>query len=183
MNFIKKLLEVIMSLFKDAKNSPAPKITREDVIKNNPEIFAGTDWKKFTHIVMHHSLTKDQQVVDWDAITRYHTKTKGWRFNGYNSGVEIVNGKLEVMIGRPLNIDGAHTYGMNDKAIGICVIGAYDYAPPHKEKLKVLVVLVKKYMKVFNIPKENVIGHREVPNTTKTCPGTKFDMDKFRSLL
>lgn len=189
MDFIRKFFEYIISLLKGlAKNSPVPEVTREDVIKNNPELFAGTNWVDFTYIVIHHSLTEDRQVVDWNAIRRYHVKEKGWLDIGYHSGIEIVNGKLEIMVGRLLSRQGAHAYGFNDKAIGICIVGDFDIKKPDTKKLKIAAVLVKKYMKVFGIQVKNVIGHNEVFallnwHRTKTCPGLRFDMDEFRSLL
>jgi len=36
-----------------------------------------------THVVIHHSLTKDGQAVSWGAIERFHRETQGWSDVGY----------------------------------------------------------------------------------------------------
>jgi hypothetical protein len=42
-------------------------------------------------------------------------------------------------------------------------------------------------MKVFDIPIQNVLGHREANAISglpyKTCPGAQVNMDKFRELV
>jgi N-acetyl-anhydromuramyl-L-alanine amidase AmpD len=45
-------------------------------------------------------------------------------------------------------------------------------------------------MKKYNIPRENVLGHREAQaigglpvEQRKTCPGKNFNMDAFRGAL
>jgi len=185
-----------------------------DVIEANKGLFNDDmlRWKNFTYIIEHHSFTKDEQIKDMDAIWKYHTsyrvdyeivskaeyfkmqkEGKGKVFElpdltiGYNALIEEVNNKLMVYSGRPLTMNGAHTKKWNDKAIGICLCGCFDIMEPSSEKYEVLAITTKKYMKVFNIPIENVLGHREanllVDLPYKSCPGKKFDLDKFRNLV
>jgi len=160
------------------------------------------------YIILHHSLTKDSKTVSWQAIRKYHTSyryrdeiitrdkamelkgndisgvTSPWRDIGYHFGIEDINGEYEVLLGRMMNISGAHTRagGMNSCSWGICLIGSFDKNPPPKYMWQKGLQLVRALQLFGNIPTENVLGHRE-KCSYKTCPGTAFDLDKFRSEL
>ena len=127
----------------------------------------------WTHIIIHHSLTKDSGTVSWQAIRRYHVETNGWLDVGYSFGLELVNAEYEILLGRPLTMVGAHTVGMNSKGIGVCVVGDFDLAPPPDAALKVLGHrLLKPLMETYTIPRSNIKFHRDY--APKTCPGTAF---------
>ena len=139
----------------------------------------------WTHIILHHSLTKDSVTVSWSAIRRYHTQHLGWDDIGYNFGVELVGTKwqkdYEIFVGRTLDKSGAHTKGMNSKGIGICCVGNYDIVKPQPEMIARLVPLLKWLRKEYKIPMENIQGHRDFAK--KTCPGELFDLDHIKDLL
>ena len=135
-----------------------------------------------THIILHHSLTKDSETVSWGAIKRYHTEELLWRDIGYHFGIEAVGNDYQIFMGRMMNEPGAHCkeMGMNRISLGICFVGNYDNEnPPHDMWLTGL-RLVASLMDVFKIPKKNIYGHNELA-TYKSCPGVGFDVDRFRS--
>jgi N-acetylmuramoyl-L-alanine amidase len=143
------------------------------------------------YIIVHHSLTKDGNVVDWDAIRRYHVQECGWNDIGYHVGLELAHGILTVQYGRPLTVAGAHTkeLGMNNKSIGICVVGNFDIAPPAPDLIRALVQTCRTYMAYYAIPPQNILGHREVGEMAgfkwelgqyKSCPGDLFPMGAVR---
>ena len=139
------------------------------------------DW---THIMLHHSLTKDGATVSWGAIRKYHTDPAGpykMKDIGYHYGIELVGDRHEILAGRVLTETGAHCYqvGMNSKAIGICLVGNFDEEVPCEGLLHQAARLVKMLMEIFKIPVENVVAHRDY--APKSCPGKLFDMDKFRA--
>ena len=138
---------------------------------------------KPTHIVLHCSATKDSGTVSWGAIRDYHMN-KGWSDIGYHYGIELIGDAYEILMGRMANRQGAHcrAAGMNKVAIGVCCIGNFDLQAPTPNQLSKCLQLVTYLMDTFNIPKDNVIGHHEV-ESRKTCPGTQFDVEKFRTLL
>lgn len=136
-------------------------------------------WK---YIVIHHSLTKDGTTVSWGAIRDYHTKTLGWKDIGYHWGIERAGRRHEILVGRMPNEAGAHTRGYNHEALGICLVGNFDLYPPPKAALRLLQKLVLWLMGEYNIPVENVVGHREL-DSRKTCPGKLFDLEAFRESL
>lgn len=144
-------------------------------------------------IIVHHSLTRDGSTVSWDAIRRYH-KSLGWDDIGYHYGVELVNDKYEILMGRMPNEKGAHTkeLNMNSVGIGICCVGNFDLGPPPQEQMDKLIELVRWLQSDFHITKSHVLGHREVgalvgfdwtKGNYKSCPGKRFDMNKLRSYL
>jgi N-acetylmuramoyl-L-alanine amidase len=146
-----------------------------------PVIKELVEWQKllpgartWTHVVWHHSATIDQRTYDWGAIKRYHIEDKGWSDIGYHFGIERVEGALQVNVGRPLSKVGAHTVGMNEKAIGVCVVGNFDVKSPDAETVEMMVKLGREIMsRLPSIKPENHHFHREFTNE-KTCPGTKF---------
>ena len=163
-------------------------------------------------IVVHHSATPDGKLNDWEGIRKFHTS---WRYDGniivkekgenllangdkrvlrpwvdiaYHFGLERVNDALQVMIGRPLSIVGAHAVGFNHTHIGVCIVGDFDKAPPAEDVWESAVKLVRNVMYVFKLSHTCVLGHREtfsirnVP-VEKTCPGSKFEMKNFQNSL
>jgi N-acetylmuramoyl-L-alanine amidase len=127
------------------------------------------------------------EVYDTSAmeINNWHLQN-GWKGIGYHYVIRF-SGKLEK--GREDNHTGAHTRGLNSSSIGICMSGHGDLKRWTNEQLQSVLKLVLDLMKMYNIPVENVIGHREasnikgVPFVNKTCPGKLVDMDVFRELL
>lgn len=153
------------------------------------------NWK---YIVIHHSATVDNPQTDnWEAIRRWHTGENpqsplNWRDIGYHLGFEYVNGKPEVRYGRSLSVSGAHASVkgnryFNEKGIGFCIIGNFEVQHPPQSLLKLAQLMAMQYQFLFDIPRQNVIGHNEatallnkgVPLTA--CPGTFLDMDDFRN--
>jgi len=145
-------------------------------------------------LILHHSVTKDGQTADWEAIRKYHKETNGWSDIGYHYGIERVGGSLVLQVGRPESQPGAHTkeMHMNLKSIGICVVGNFDLAPPGLEVLRFLADICRRKVAEYGIPVQAVLGHREVglmagfdwkKGQYKSCPGKYFPMDTLRAML
>jgi len=145
-------------------------------------------------IVIHHSLTKDGLVVDWESIRRYHIEANGWHAIGYHFGIEKRGGELVLQEGRKVGEAGAHCReaNMNARSIGVCVVGNFDVQPPELRKLYFLRDLCFALMVNYRIPAQNVIGHRDAGfmagydwtrGQYKSCPGRLFPMDTLRDLL
>lgn len=139
---------------------------------------------KPTHIIIHHSLTKDSETVSWNAIRRYHIETLGWRDIGYHYGIELVGDYYEVLIGRMLGEVGAHCSqaGMNKKGVGICCLGNFDIATIPTQQFSRLVALTTSLMDMFEIPAGNVEPHSKYA-TYKSCPGSLFPWDVFKTSI
>ena len=146
------------------------------------------------YVLIHHSLTKDGEVVDWEAIRKYHRQVQGWSDIGYHYGIERVGNGILLQIGRPESQPGAHVkeMHMNSKSIGICVVGHFDLAPPGLEIMRFLAEIVRRKVAEYGIPINAVLGHREVgamagfdwrKGQYKSCPGRHFNMDLLRQMV
>ena len=146
-------------------------------------------WEKnvgpYTHIVWHHSLTKDGATVnDYKAIKHYHIYHNGWRDIGYNILIERegAEGKVVAKWGRPLGMSGAHCKEnhRNYNSIGICIVGNYDKGSGEKlseEHFKVANDVVESLNRYLNA---NLIHERHSDNAPyKTCPGSAFPFNKL----
>ena len=138
-------------------------------------------------IIIHHSATKDSGTVSWQAIRRFHIEDCAWPEIGYHYGIEMVQDQpwakphAEIMLGRFANEPGAHTKGQNHESIGICCVGDFDKEEPPQEVWEACLSLVRYLMVLYGLLKDDVYGHRDF--AVKTCPGKRFDMDKFRADL
>lgn len=138
---------------------------------------------KFTHVTIHHSFSPDNnQWYDWYSIDKYHKVDKGWNEIGYHFGLELVNGVYRICLGRSLSMPGAHCVGMNERAIGICAVGNYDVMEPSCIQYWLLASLCRDLIRDFNIPIENIEPHSKY-SPEKTCPGTKFSMDRLKEVV
>ena len=137
--------------------------------------------RRWLYIMIHHSLTKDSGTVSWQAIRRYHMQTLGWVREGYHFGLELVNNEYEILVGRPLDMDGAHCnkQGMNSKALGICFVGNFDIDPVPEGQWEKGIEIVKSLVNLLDIPTPFIVGHRDFDD--RTCPGRLFDLNRFRA--
>jgi len=137
-----------------------------------------------THIMLHHSLTRDGQTVSWGAIRRHHVGTRSFREIGYHYGVELVGDHYEVLMGRS-ELDPAVACPeeeMNARALHVCCVGNFDDAPPPSAMLEAVVGLViLPAMVEYGLPPERIIGHRDI-DPTRTCPGSLFDLEIVRRM-
>lgn len=125
-----------------------------------------------------------------ESINRYHRgkppKGRGWAGIGYHCVIERDGAVRE---GRPLNFTGAGVEGFNAHSLHICCTGNGDLAPFNPDQMRSLLTVVGQWMRMFRVPADHVLGHREcyrfpgVPNTVKTCPGRLVDMDAIRAGL
>lgn len=137
-------------------------------------------------LVVHASATEDGDTFSWSAIRRFHMQDRGWRDIGYHFGTERVQGHYENIMGRFWDDQGAHCPdgGMNAKGLGWCIVGNFDIVAPSPDLWMHCVKTAADLCRVLKLPYDHIIGHREAQKkwgqVTKTCPGKKFDMDRFR---
>ena len=118
-------------------------------------------------------------------IDKWH-KQNGWRCIGYH-GVIRMGGAFEP--GRKETETGAHATpptkefaDINKHSLGICMSGHGDICPWTNEQKETFLRIVGGWCKKYNIPVENVLGHREL-GSNKSCPGSLIDMNGVRKTL
>lgn len=126
-------------------------------------------------IVVHCSASPDYMDIGTKEIRDWHINGNGWSDIGYHYVIRR-NGEIER--GRPEEIAGAHARGVNSRSIGICWVGTNNISPEQEKSLVGLINLIRGK---YNIKIENVKGHREAVQTTKTCPN--LNMDRLRAEL
>lgn len=128
-----------------------------------------------------------------ESIRRYHVDTLGWRDIGYAAVVRM-SGEIEQ--GRPEIQVGSHVEGFNSLSLGVVFCGhgdLIDFTPAQWESgPRYVAAMLRRHglEAAFRANPMRVLGHRETaqlvpavfpgPKTTKTCPGTKIDMRRFR---
>jgi N-acetylmuramoyl-L-alanine amidase len=137
-------------------------------------------FRKPKYIIMHDSLTEDGQTVSWGAIRKFHMEVRGWANIGYHFGIELINDDYEILMGRIIGMSGAHCPGRNSDSVGICLIGNFDETLVPERQWDIAVKLVAHLSKLMNIPKSNILGHREAMPGERTCPHKNFDCILFR---
>lgn len=131
-------------------------------------------------IIIHHT----ERNNDFPVFVRWrHKFLRKWDDIGYhyligNTRPFTKDGKL--YFGRPENMHGAHAQGYNYNSIGICLIGNFDKKFPSEKQMNTLVTLIREKIWQYNIPVKNVLGHNELPDIKKSCPGSNVNMDETR---
>jgi len=161
---------------------------------------------RWSNVIVHHSWTGDTDLPNTVAIRNFHTSyrqggniitedqyftlrdqnakhlVRPWQDIGYHWMIErLSDHRPWVIQGRSLMKPGAHCtqQGMNRKAIGLCVVGNFDEAPPPEDIFEKTADFVAWLCRMYRIPVDNVHGHTEFASY-KTCPGKLFDMIYFR---
>lgn len=129
---------------------------------------------QWEYIVVHHSATLSGNA---EIFAKHHTH-KGMK-NGLAYHFVITNGhgaaNGAIQIGnRWLNqLPGGHVKGdeINEKAIGICLVGDFNRVAPTKKQIASLKGLLQQLMDLSNISKAKISGHKKMPGQATACPG------------
>lgn len=142
--------------------------------------------KKWKYIIIHHSATDEGSALYFD---KSHN-SRGWDGIGYHFVIDNgtkakEDGQIEVSPRWLKQHDGAHCQasGMNNKSIGICLVGNFNEDLVSVKQMEALVYLVNRIRKYYRIPLNNVIGHSWVPGARTECPGKRFPWHELRESL
>jgi N-acetyl-anhydromuramyl-L-alanine amidase AmpD len=122
-------------------------------------------------LVVHCAATMPSMDIGAKEIRQWHLD-KGWKDIGYHYVIRR-DGSNEK--GRPDEIAGAHVAGHNKNTIGICLVGGINedgYPEPNftDEQFVMLRRLLTALLQTYALHGEDILGHRDFPNTGKSCP-------------
>jgi LysM repeat protein len=140
-------------------------------------------WK---YIVVHHTATRDGNKDSIDLLHRHRGfGDLGYHFIIDNGTKGRSPGQIEVGNRWLEQRDGAHTRAdnMNQKGIGVALIGNFSEETLTDDQLKGLVYLVNTLRHHYKVPKWRILGHREVRGAATECPGNRFPWQRFKRLL
>lgn len=119
-----------------------------------------------THLIIHHAAAVKAEA---EGVHAYHLSL-GWAGIAYHYFV-AKNG--EIIRGRPENMRGGHTSGMNHCSIGICFEGNFETEQMSNEQIQAGAELVSDI--VSRYPGIKVGAHRDYGKTA--CPGSNFPFE------
>ena len=129
-----------------------------------------------THIDIHHSATLRKNYKGFETIkgfANYHIG-KGWEGLGYH----YVVGLDKVYKTGYANEMRWSVGGNNSYTLSIMLIGNFTVEDIQEDQYNRALELAHTVRKAYNVPVENVMGHKEFPDQATECPG--IDMENFR---
>ena len=163
-----------------------PKAPARSLVKKAPvrppagkHKWAAADKRAWRYIVIHHSATNGGNAAEFNKLHR----DRGWDEMGYHfvitNGDGGPNGQVQIGSRWRKQKWGAHTGGTDDNeyneyGIGICLVGNFMNHNPTAKQLKAARELVAYLMKTYDIPMQNLIGHKDAPNALTECCGRVF---------
>ncbi len=150
-------------------------------------------------------------IGDAFAFFNYHVNVRGWMHGGYNYVIPG-SGEIQYALDEKISAYHAgfkdpqdalkleHGQYWNNHYLAICVAGWFannrtysdehgthsipnDHTHPNQAQLNSLLALIRQLMDKYNIPIENVRGHRELAGNATQCPGPNVDPAQIRHLL
>jgi len=188
---------IVRSTVRVEPKPAAPKVIRPEVTPKTPEESFPPGWlppsdveKKWTAIVIHHSATENGDAAIFD---RMHREENHWDGIGYDfvigNGTDSMDGQIEVTFRWRKQIAGAHCGGTpgnwaNEDAVGICLVGNFDYTVPTAQQMRSLAKLVQFLQRRYDISNTRIYGHKNTPGGRVTeCPGRRFSIEAFKDML
>lgn len=132
--------------------------------------------KRTNAIIIHHSASSRDRTTIGD-IRSWHAK-KGFTDSAGHSGYHFfISSSGNLIPDRPIDDWGCQVKNWNDRSIGICLAGNFNFENPTQAQIDALKDILVKIVVKYNLKYWNIYGHRDIKrlfifNTTATaCPG------------
>ena len=168
-----------------------PKQSRANAYRNVPRSWLPPSQleKKWVAVMVHHSATEYGNAA---IIDKWHRERNHWEGVGYDfvigNGTDSGDGEVEVTFRWDRQMPGAHCGGTpgnwaNVDAVGICLVGNFDYTTPTTQQMQSLLKLVRFLKTRYGISDGSIYGHKSTPGARVTdCPGNKFPIARLKWL-
>ena len=142
-----------------------------------------SEWGHATIIEQWHKARWGELVPEGRPCIGYHAVImNGFPTNDHwqkGKRVDLYDGMIEM--GRPLDSDdqlevherGAHAYGFNRDTVAVCLIGVKSFT---KAQICSLTKLLDLWRNQFNVSWHEILGHKDLPGVTKTCPNLEMGL-------
>lgn len=147
-------------------------------------LYPGNQWR---YIIVHHTATDIGNAI---LVNRSHHDRGFWYGLGYhflidNGTLGKGDGQIEVAPRWIKQQEGAHCKAgsMNDKAIGVALVGNFNDTLPTTAQVQSLAYLLRTLMQQYRISPSQVMGHRDVEGARTDCPGKRFPWSNLRQCL
>jgi len=189
LNVFVTLLSTAFSTAAPLADAPSAPELQSERSQPSDKFFPTAESRKWSSIVLHHSATVTGDVASIDAVHRTQKDRSGnpWLGIGYHfvigNGQKMADGEIQPTFRWLRQLAGAHagTRTHNDFGIGICLIGNFEETAPTARQLVAVRDLLKTLTQRYAIPREQVVGHRDVQATA--CPGRLFPWEQVMADL
>ncbi len=151
------------------------------------EVAAFSWTRRVWRVDMHHTFFPahaDYRGLDSiEAMARFHVEERG--FADIAQHVSIAPDGT-IWTGRDWNLTPASVGGvLNQGVFMLEMIGNFDAGHDRLEgdQLAATILVIRSVQRRFRLPPESLLFHREVPLTTKTCPGTSVEKPAILALI
>jgi len=151
------------------------------------EYVAGLTWGSWwpDFIVLHHtaipSLAQRPDGFNqgsMSGLTRYYRDELGW-----SAGPHLFVDDHQIWVFTPLTTPGVHAKSFNSRSLGVEMLGNYDVEAFNSGRGALVrdnaVAAIAILTAALGIDPASMVGHRDEPSTTKTCPGGNVDTEAF----
>jgi N-acetylmuramoyl-L-alanine amidase len=143
--------------------------------------------RPWSHMVVHHTATEtgNARTIHNSHHERGFISGMGYHFLIDNGSFRKADGQIEVGPRWLKQMNGAHcnANGMNERGIGIALVGNFSESQPSHEQMESLVFLVNMLKKHYGITQERIVRHGSVPGKNTECPGLLFPWQEFKNRL
>ncbi|MGV8074409.1 MAG: N-acetylmuramoyl-L-alanine amidase [Syntrophobacteraceae bacterium] len=142
---------------------------------------------RWQYIIIHHTAT---DIGNATLVNRSHHDRGFWNGLGYhfiidNGSLGKGDGQIEVAPRWIKQQCGAHCKvgGMNERGIGIALVGNFNIDLPTRNQLQSLVYLLQVLSQRYHIGPDHIWGHRDIEGANTDCPGKRFPWSEIRRCL